>query len=136
MHITLQRKDTAFLLEASSGKNQVLLDAAAAIGGSENGFRPMELFLASLASCSSIDILSILYKQKQEIENYQVDVEGIRAETTPAIFTQITLHLLLKGNIEPDKVERAIHLTQSKYCSVIQMLNAETKVLFQYTIAP
>lgn len=134
MHITLQRTDLAFALDASNGKNKVQLDASLAAGGQENGFRPMELFLVSLAACSSIDILSILYKQKQQIEDYSVAVEGIRASTTPAVFTNITITLQLKGIIATEKIERAILLTQTKYCSVIQMLNSDTTVSFSYTL--
>ncbi len=78
----------------------------------------------ALASCSSLDLVTILKKQKQVINDFSVDVEAERREQIPNIFTKIHLLFQLKGDIDPAKAERAAELAVKKYCSVHDMLVA------------
>ncbi|COX48053.1 OsmC-like protein [Mycobacterium tuberculosis] len=84
--------------------------------------RPMELVLMALGSCSVFDLTTILQKQRQDIQDIDVEVQGERREEIPNIFTKIRIAFKLKGEIDPAKAERAAELAVKKYCSVHDML--------------
>lgn len=88
------------------------------------GVRPMELVLMALGSCSVLDLVTILKKQRQQIDNVQVEVEGQRRETIPQVFTAIQILFRLSGDIDQNKAEKAAELAVKKYCSVHDMLSA------------
>lgn len=126
MKVTLQRQNNAVHFEASSELSNVKvnIDGSEAIGGEGKGVRPMELVLMALGSCSVFDLHSILIKQRQEIEDINVEVEGTRRDEIPQIFTSIHLNFFLKGNIDEVKAAKAAELAVKKYCSVHDMLAA------------
>jgi len=84
----------------------------------------MEMVLMALASCSSLDLISILKKQRQEITSFSVDVNGERREELPPVFTKIHMDIKMSGNLDQAKVEKAAFLAIKKYCSVHDMLVA------------
>ena len=104
------------------------------ISEAEKTFRPMELLLASLASCSAIDILSILKKQRQEFTSFEIITEGNRADATPSIFEKIDLTILISGNVDESKLVKAIDLTKEKYCSVYHILAKSAHITYNYKI--
>ena len=125
MKINLKQIDDAFHFEAKNEDGRtVQIDAAEKIGGSNQGVRPMQMLLMALAGCSAIDIVSILKKQRQQIDDFQIEVEGEREniEEVAKIFTDIKINFHLKGNIEPEKAKRAVELSMEKYCSVEKTL--------------
>jgi putative redox protein len=125
MKIEMNRVDDAFHFEAFGGdKIAVHIDAAAAIGGSNMGTRPMELILMGLGSCAVIDVILILKKMKQQVDDIRIVVEGDREEgATPAPFVGLRLRFILRGgNLVQKKVEQAVSLSMEKYCSVSVML--------------
>ena len=126
MKVALKRINKAVHFEASSELSsiKVNIDGSEAIGGEGKGVRPMELVLMALGSCSVFDLTTILQKQRQEIEDIQVDVQGERREEIPNIFTKIHLSFHLKGNIDEIKAQKAAELAVKKYCSVHDMLAA------------
>ncbi|PRD49359.1 OsmC family protein [Sphingobacterium haloxyli] len=126
MKIHLQRKNDAVHFEGSSelGNVKVNIDGSESIGGEGKGVRPMELVLMALGSCSVFDLSSILKKQRQTIEDIQVEVEGKRREEVPTIFTHIHITFTLKGQLDETKVHKAAELAVTKYCSVHDMLVA------------
>ncbi len=125
MKIQLNRLNDAVHFEASgSGNVKVHIDGSEAIGGQGLGVRPMELVLMALGSCSSLDLISILKKQRQEITDFSVEVDGERREEIPTIFTKIHILFRLKGNIDEVKAQKAAELAVKKYCSVHDMLVA------------
>lgn len=97
-------------------------------------FRPMELILAGLASCTSIDIENILRKQRVQFQNLQVVANGTRADATPAVFTHIELHIQVEGDVPESKLQRAIELTKETYCSVSHMLRESVEITYSFTI--
>ncbi len=113
-----------FEASAPSSTVKVHIDGSPDIGGLGLGVRPMEMVLMALASCSSLDLVSILKKQKQDLKDFSVSVEGERREQIPTIFTKIHLKFFLSGDIDPAKAERAAELAVKKYCSVHDMLAA------------
>ncbi|WP_039053881.1 OsmC family protein [Sphingobacterium sp. T2] len=126
MKVILKRKNKAvhFEGESSSSTVKVNIDGSEAIGGEGKGVRPMELVLMALGSCSVFDLTTILLKQRQDVEDIQVEVEGQRREEIPNIFTKIHISFLLKGNIDEAKAQKAAELAVKKYCSVHDMLAA------------
>ena len=126
MKVELKRVNDAVHFEASAPSStvKVHIDGSPDIGGQGLGVRPMEMVLMALASCSSLDLVSILKKQKQDLQDFSVSVEGERREQIPTIFTKIHMTFNLKGNIDADKANRAAELAVKKYCSVHDMLVA------------
>ena len=135
MEIQLKRKNKAFHYEATTPANiTVNIDANAEIGGEGKGARPMELVLMGLGGCASIDLAMILKKQKQDLTEYQVQISATRNDNVAKNFNSIHLHFLVWGTIEAPKLEKAIELTVTKYCSVILSLSSEIKITTSYTI--
>ena len=126
MKVELKRVNDAVHFEASAPSStvKVQIDGSPDMGGLGLGVRPMEMVLMALASCSSLDLVSILKKQKQDLRDFSVSVEAQRREEIPTIFTKIHMSFTLKGTIDPDKANRAAELAVKKYCSVYEMLVA------------
>jgi len=126
MKVELKRINKAVHFEASSELStvKVNIDGSDSIGGEGKGVRPMELVLMALGSCSVFDLTTILQKQRQQIDDIQVEVKGDRREEIPNIFTNIHLSFILKGNIDEVKAQKAAELAVKKYCSVHDMLAA------------
>lgn len=136
MKIKLNRINAACLMEATNEEGlKMTLDGTPAIGGMNGGFRPMQAVLAALAGCSTIDVIDILSKQKQMIDDLQVEVEAERDTTSiPSVFTHIDLHFLIRGNLSEDKIQRALDLSFGKYCSVAKMLEKSVNITYRYTL--
>ncbi len=138
MQIKLNRVDKDFNFEATNEDgNRISIDGAVSIGGHQKGMRPMQLLLAALGSCSAIDIVSILRKQKQEIESFDIEVEGAREPVGVegySLFKTIVVHFIFKGNIDADKVERAVKLSMKKYCSVSKTLEPTATITYKITL--
>ncbi|OEF96457.1 peroxiredoxin [Vulcanibacillus modesticaldus] len=118
--------------EGGSG-HSIVMDAAEKVGGENKGPRPMEMVLSGLGGCTGMDVVSILKKMRNTIETFKIEIDAKRAEEHPKRFTEINVHYVLTGpNLEKSKVEKAINLTQEKYCSVSKSLNA--KITYSYEI--
>lgn len=127
----------SFRLEAKNEKGvSVNFDALKEYGGEETALSPMEALLASLAACSSYDVLTILKKKRQKVTGYSVEATAQRREEPyPRIFTKIHLKYIVKGeNIAPDAVKRAIQLSEEKYCSVGAMLKNSVPITSSFEI--
>ncbi len=96
------------------------------MGSGENENSPLELLLIGLGGCTGIDVVLILEKMKAEIENFDVDIDAERADEHPKRFEKIHINYYFKGkNLDERKVEKAIDLSENKYCSASASLNAE-----------
>ncbi len=136
MKITINKLDDEKHMEARNEEGGVIrMDGTRNIGGLEGGMSPMQLLLAGIGGCSTIDIIGILKKQKQELEDIKVEVDGDRQKKgTYSEFTTIHLNFILKGDLDPKKVERAINLSIDKYCSVSKALEKTSKITHSFTI--
>lgn len=134
--ISATRIGEPFHFEAkNSAGNTVHIDAGAAIGGTGQGVRPMELLLMGLAGCSGIDVITILRKQRQNIDSMHVEVSGERGESQEANpFQGIKVIFSLKGEIEDAHLKRAIELSMEKYCSVAKTLEKTATITWEYTL--
>lgn len=96
---------------------------------------PMENVLISLGGCSSVDVVSILEKAKQDVKSCHVEIRGTRVDTVPKLFSDIHLHFVIKGeSIKEKHVERAVNLSADKYCSVALMLNKAVNITHDFKI--
>lgn len=136
MNINLIRKSGKFNFEAENESGfTVELDAKAAIGGEGKGFRPMEMLLVGLGGCSGIDMVNILTKQKEVIDDISISINATRKdEEMPPIFDVININFELSGNLSAAKVERALAMTFDKYCSVSNILGRSATINFTYEI--
>ena len=139
MKVSLKRVNQAVHLEASNENgNTVQIDGAPKIGGEDKGARPMELLLMGLGGCSSMDILSILAKQKVALDDFNIDVDAERdSENVPSLFTNIHVKFIFKGeNLEASlkKIERAVNLSMDKYCSVTKILEKSAKITHEIVL--
>lgn len=127
-------ENVCFLGEAESGHG-IVLDGAPEGGGQNRGFRPMELLLVGLGGCTAFDVVQILKKTRQDINDCQVFIEAERAPTTPKVFTKIHLHFVVKGkNISSEQVRKAIDLSAEKYCSASKMLEKTAQISHDFEI--
>lgn len=98
-------------------------------GGDEDGFRPLELLLVGLAGCTAMDVISILEKKRQDVIGFEVKAHADRATDHPKVFTDIVVEYIVRGRgIDPEAVERAIELSEIKYCSAYAMLSKTAKI--------
>jgi putative redox protein len=128
---------TNYQLEAKNEKGlSVKFDAPIDHGGEETALSPMENVLASLAACSTFHVLRILKKMRQQIKDYSVEALAERREDPPPrVFTKIHLKYIVKGNsINPEAVNKAIQLSEEKYCSVGGMLKKAVEISSSYEI--
>jgi len=115
--------------------HSVLMDAAPEVGGENKGARPMEMVLLGLGGCTSIDVIMMLQKAKQAVEDCQVEIRSERSDSIPKIFTKIHVHFKITGqDLNPKKVERAVNLSAEKYCSVSKMLEASVEMSHDFEI--
>ncbi len=134
--ITLNRIDDHMNFEAVDAKGKtVLFDAGPKIGGKSNGVSPMESLLMAAAACSSIDVVMILKKMKQQIDDYKVEVEAERiSEGEASRYKTIHLHFVLTGEIKEKKLEKAIQMSLEKYCSVSKILAHSAEITSSYSL--
>jgi len=105
------------------------------VGGSNDGFRPMELLLVGLAGCTAMDVISILKKKRQQVTGFEVKVHGDRADSHPRVYTDITIEYIVSGqNIDPAAVERSVELSETRYCSAQAMLGKVARISHKITI--
>ncbi|MGA1030078.1 MAG: OsmC family protein [Flavobacteriaceae bacterium] len=130
MKINLERINDDYLFKATNDKgHEVVMDNKSKTEGEVQGVSPMETLLMGLAGCSSIDIVSILSKQKLNPKVLKMEIEGFREPgAVPALFHTITVVIYLEGNIPPEKAIRAAALSFEKYCSVSKTLEATAKI--------
>ncbi|HEX5026130.1 MAG TPA: OsmC family protein [Agriterribacter sp.] len=122
MQLNRTQTDYGFTATNKTG-NSVSIDIPEDQGGKGNGFRPMQLLLAGLGGCSAVDVVTILKKQKQNIVDFSIDIDGKREQgKEPSLWEEVEVSFLLKGEIDPAKAHRAVELSMNKYCSVAETL--------------
>jgi len=136
MKITIRRLNDAVHMEARNEDNATLqMDGSGDIGGINGGFRPMQMLLAAAGGCSAIDIVGILKKQRQNPESMTIEVDGTRVQKgTYSEFSAIHMHYIFTGDLDESKVERAIELSVTKYCSVSKTLEKTAKITTSFVV--
>ena len=124
--IEIKRVDDDYAFEAIDTNNHSLrMDAAEAIGGHNSGIRPMQTLLSGLGGCSGVDIISILKKQRQEVKDFEMVINGEReAGKEPSLWKHIHIQFRFTGSVDAEKAAKACALSIDKYCSVAATLRA------------
>lgn len=112
----------------------ITMDGPEEFGGSNAGIRPKELLLLGLAGCTASDVVSILKKKRLNLEDFEINISAEVSNEHPQVFTSIQLEYVIYGNIQCSDVERAIELSQTKYCSVTAMLEKAVPITHSYRI--
>lgn len=137
MKITLKRQNKEVHIRGTNETGSTLdMDGSPEIGGENLGVRPMETVLMGLGGCASMDVLSILKKMREDIVDYEVEINADRAEDHPKVFTHINLHFKFYGDVKKENVEKALRLSMEKYCSVTHMLNKTATITDSFEIIP
>jgi putative redox protein len=136
IRIELNRLNEGFHMEAINEQgSRIEMDASPDIGGTNKGMRPMQLLLAAFGGCSSIDVINILKKQRQDLRDLKVTITGEREkDAVPSLYTEVHAHFRLFGNLDADKAEKAVILAVEKYCSVAKTLEHTAKVTYSFEI--
>lgn len=124
IELTRVQEDYGFEATDEYG-HTVKMDSSPQSGGNDYGVRPMQMLLMGLAGCSAIDVISILKKQRQEVVDYKMVVNGDREPNVePSLWKDVNIEFHLYGNIDPEKAQKAADLSVGKYCSVAATLAA------------
>jgi putative redox protein len=130
--VTWKREGLLFTGMAETGGN---IDLTSKLDVAGKGFRPMELLAMGLAGCTAIDVLSILKKKRQDIEDFEVKIHTEKAQDYPQVWTQTVIEYVVTGrNINPKAVERAMKLSKDTYCPAQNMLGKAVNIELKYTI--
>ena len=107
------------------------------VGGDDDGPRPMELILIGLIGCTAMDVISILGKMKEPVSGFEVRAQADSAPAHPKVFTRIAIEYLVHGqDVKPESVERAIELSEKRYCPAQAMLGQVVPIEISYQILP
>ena len=133
MNIKLTHQSGYFSTIENDRGHQIAIDNKSV--DSPQGASPMELLLMGVAGCSSIDIISILNKQKVVFDSLDIDVDGVRDDKpAPSLFTKIHATVRVTGEVKPEKIYRAAQLSFTKYCSVSLTLAATADITFSVIV--
>lgn len=128
------RGAVSFTGKTGSG-HAIIMDGPPESGGVNDGPRPMELLLTGLGGCTAYDVITILKKARQDIQDCSVDIQAERAKNVPHVFTKIHIHFTLWGrNLSAKQVARALQLSADKYCSASIMLSKTAAITHDFSI--
>ena len=126
--------DAAFVAATSSG-HKIVIDGPPEGGGRDLGPRPMETILLGMGACTGYDVVSILKKSRQKVQDCVIELHADRADEIPSVFTRIHVHFKVVGRqLSENQVERAIKLSAEKYCSASIMLGKTAEIVHSYEI--
>jgi putative redox protein len=107
----------------------ITLDGSKKAGGEEDGYQPLELMIYALAGCTGMDVISIAKKMKQDVSNLTINVESDQKEDHPRFMTKAHIEYVVTGkDLKKEMLERAIQLSEEKYCVVGTTLSGVTKI--------
>jgi putative redox protein len=133
--VAIDLQDGMHFTASGADGHSVRLDSSDDFGGTGRGFRPMELLLVGLGSCTAMDVVSILRKKRHQVEGYRIEVSGEQATDYPHVFTHIAIRHVLRGKgLTSDSVQRAIDLSEQKYCPAYAMLSKAATITTSFEI--
>lgn len=121
--------------EADVNDHKIVLDAGISGGGQDLGPRPKALLLAGLGGCTGMDVVSLLKKMHVSIDSFDVKIEAEMTEDHPKVYHSIVVYYIFKGKDLPlEKIEKAVNLSQEKYCGVSAMLGKSSKIEYKIVL--
>ena len=135
MQVTIKWIDGVSFVGESETGHAVVLDGAPENGGRNIGMRPMEMLLIGMGACTAFDVVTILKKARQPILNCVAEINAVRADEIPKVFTTIHVHFVITGNnLNQTQVDRAVKLSAEKYCSASIMLSKSVVITHDFEI--
>ena len=134
--VSLKWIDSQFMLGTDSLGHPVTIGSWPELAPEWAGLKPSDLLLLSAASCSAFDVVMILKKQREPLAGLDIQCSGIQEADPPFKFTAIHLHYIVRGAVNTHKLERAIELSENKYCSVVNTLRSVVAITSDYEFAP
>ena len=135
MKTTVKWIDNMMMVGESASGHAVIMDGPEEVGGKNLGIRPMEMLLLGMGGCTTIDILSMLKKMREEVRDCRAEITAERADDHPKVFTKIHIHFVVEGNnLNENKVGKAVGLSAEKYCSASIMLGKTATVTHGFEI--
>ncbi len=135
MIVTLKQLEGVNFIATTESGHEISIDGSDQVGGQNRGARPMEIVLAGLGGCSSIDVMSILKKSRVDVADCKIEINAERADAVPSVFSKIHVHYIFSGNqLDQKKVSRAVSLSMEKYCSVTRMLEKTADITYDFEI--
>ncbi len=127
-------RGVSFVGQSGTG-HSVVMDGAPQEGGENLGPRPMEMLLLGLGGCTAYDVVVILRKARQDVEDCIVEISAERAESIPKVFTKIHMHFVVSGRaLAEAQVGRAVDLSADKYCSASRMLEKTAEITHDFEV--
>ena len=115
--------------------HSIATDGGKPAGGQESGYKPTELMFFGLAGCAGVDVVNIMKKMRQELTSLEIEVTAHQNEDYPKPFHTVEVKFIARGNnLDPEKLEKAIALSEEKYCAVSQTIQTEAEVTTSYEI--
>ncbi len=131
LHLTTVREGRQFVGESGSGHIVVMDDAHGSTGA-----KPVELALLALGGCTAFDVIGILRKMRQRVTGYDVELHAEQRTEPPHVFTHVAIRHKLRGSVQPEALKKAIHLSETKYCSVGVMIGKTARIENTFEIVP
>jgi putative redox protein len=128
---TVEGTGRQFVAQSGSGHAFVMDD-----GDGRSGPKPIEFALLALGGCTAFDVVAILRKMRQHVTGYEIELHADQSGELPKVFTRIEIRHRLHGRIDPEAVRKAIHLSESKYCSVGAMISKTAHLETTFEIVP
>lgn len=128
---TIEGAGRQFVAQSGTGHALVLDDA-----DGHSGAKPIELALLALGGCTAFDVINILRKKRQKVTGYEIELHADQNSEPPTVFTRVEIRHKLRGQIDPEAVKAAIHLSETKYCSVGAMIAKTAKIETTFEILP
>jgi putative redox protein len=121
--------------EANVNDHKIILDADESVGGQNLGPRPKPMILAGLGGCTGMDVVALLKKMKVNVDAFEIRIHADLTEEHPRIYQTIIVYYVFWGKDLPmDKLEKAVSLSQEKYCGVSAMLGKSSKISYKIVI--
>ncbi|KAA0004037.1 MAG: osmotically inducible protein OsmC [Thermoplasmata archaeon] len=135
MEVQIKQVEGLTFIAKGDSNHWVTIDGPKEFFGSEAAPRPMELLLIALGSCTASDVASILRKKRVDLTSLEVRVKGERSKERPKVFTKIFIEYIFQGNnLRKEHLERAIELSQNKYCPISSMLGKAVEIKYSYRV--
>jgi len=128
---TPQGEGRQFVAESGTGHAIVVDDA-----NGHTGAKPMELALLALGACTGFDVIGILRKKRQRVTGYEIELHAEQNPDPPSYLTRVEIKHRLRGHITPEAIQRAIYLSETKYCAVGAMISKTAKIEASFEILP